>query len=296
MTAGQAGAGTVPGAVRKGFKAELDSLRERMGGRGFSHDEIAAEIGRRYRVRPREGYRLAWGWSLEKAADRFNDYAAGQDGADAGAGLTGSRLSEFEHWPQNARKPSVHALVMLARIYQTDVLCLLDFADHESLPQQDLLVLERRPQAETAYGEKVVALMEARGLSVRDTAREVPCSAGHLSNMIHGRRQPSARVTARLEQVLAAGGELAALTQPAPVAAREGDEMISPGGLAAGGGFSLSLPYVPGRLVIEVSGPAGDTGQFADSGDGHAVPGGRLTLVPGAVRTGSGRAEEGAGA
>jgi hypothetical protein len=114
--AGQAGAGTVPGAVRKGFKAELDSLRERIGGRGFSHDEIAAEIGRRYRVRPREGYRLAWGWSLEKAAGRFNDYAAGQDGTDAGAGLTGSRLSEYEHWPQTARKPSVHALARLARI------------------------------------------------------------------------------------------------------------------------------------------------------------------------------------
>jgi len=64
---------------RQGFKAELDGLRERMGERGFSHHEIAAEIGRRYRVRPREGYRLAWGWSLEKAAGRFNDRACRQE-------------------------------------------------------------------------------------------------------------------------------------------------------------------------------------------------------------------------
>ncbi len=44
------------GAGRKGFKAELDGLRERMRGLGFSTDEIAAEIGRRYRLRPRESW------------------------------------------------------------------------------------------------------------------------------------------------------------------------------------------------------------------------------------------------
>ena len=200
-------AGHVAGTRQKGFKAELDGLRERMGDRGFSHHEIAAEIGRRYRVRPREGYRLAWGWSLEKAAGRFNDYAAGQEtDAEGRASLTASRLSEFEHWPQTARKPSVHALVMLAGIYQADALCLLDFADHESLPQQDLLVLRRRPQAETPYGEKAVALTEA-------------------------------------------------------------------------GGLLLSLPYVPGRLVIEVSGPAGDAAVLAAGAD--EVAGGRLRLVSG---------------
>ena len=68
-------------AGRKGFKAELDGLRERMRGLGFSTDEVAAEVGRRYRLRPREAYRLAWGWSLEQAAARFNERAARQDSA-----------------------------------------------------------------------------------------------------------------------------------------------------------------------------------------------------------------------
>jgi transcriptional regulator with XRE-family HTH domain len=298
--AGQAGARqALAGAGRK---AELDSLRERMGGAGFSHDEVAAEVGRRYRVRPREAYRLAWGWSLEKAAGRFNDLACRQDTDTKGrAGLTGSRLSEFEHWPHNTRKPSVYVLFMLAEVYQTDVLCLLDFADHESLPQQDLLVLRRRPRAETPFGEKAVALMDARGLSLRETARRVPCSAGYLSNVIHGRSRPSARVTTRLEDVLAAGGELAALARTAQVVTREDEEPAAPAHpgaarevqTAAGGGFSLSLPYVPGRLVIEVSGPAEDSAQLTD---GHAVAGGRLTLVPGTARTGQGRTEEVAGA
>jgi transcriptional regulator with XRE-family HTH domain len=268
---------------RQGFKAELDSLRERMGDRGFSHHEIAAEIGRRYRVRPREGYRLSWGWSLEKAAAKFNDHAGQRDSdAEGRASLTGSRLSEFEHWPHTARKPSVYALCMLAEIYQTDVLCLLDFADHESLPQQDLLVLLRRPRAETPFGEKLVALMDARGLSLRETARRVSCSAGYLSNVVHGRKRPSERVTARLEQVLAAGGELAALAQTTETVPRDDEEpasLVREIGAAPGGGFSLSLPYVPGRLVIEISGPAGDGAVLAAGWDG--VAGGRLRLVPG---------------
>ena len=52
----QASTGTVPrvsaGARRKGFKAELDGLRDRMRGLGFGYDEIAAEVSRRYQVRP----------------------------------------------------------------------------------------------------------------------------------------------------------------------------------------------------------------------------------------------------
>jgi transcriptional regulator with XRE-family HTH domain len=274
-------------AGRKGFKAELDGLRERMRGRGFSVDEIAAEIGRRYRVRPREAYRLAWGWSLEKAAGRFNDHACRQDAdAEGRASLTASRLSEFEHWPQTARKPSVYVLAMLAEVYQTDVLCLLDFADHESLPQRDLMVLTRRPRAGTPFGEKLAALMDTRGLSLRETARRVSCSAGYLSGVIQGRRRPSGRMTARLEDVLAAGGELTALAQAAGVVTREDQNPPAPGDpggpvreirTAPGEGFSLSLPYVPGRLVIEVSGPAATPGLAA--GENAAIAGGRLTLV-----------------
>jgi len=48
-------------AGRKGFKAELDGLRERMRALGFGYDEIAAEVSRRYPVRPRQAYRLATG-------------------------------------------------------------------------------------------------------------------------------------------------------------------------------------------------------------------------------------------
>ena len=274
----------------KGFKAELDGLRERMRALGFSYDEIAAEMGRRYRLRPRQAYRLAWGWSLEQAAARFNDRAARQDAdPDARASLTGSRLSEYEHWPRSSRKPSVYVLVMLAEVYQTDVLCLLDLADHESLPQQDRLVLLRRPRAATPFGEKVVALMEARGLSAAETARRAGCSAGYLCNVIHGRKRPSARVAARLDDVLEAGGELVTLAETAEIVTGDDDEPAVRGNppgqapgtrVAMGEGMSLSLPYVPGRLVIEISGPAEGTAQLAGGGDVRTAAGGRLALVP----------------
>ena len=272
-------------AGRAGFKAELDDLRERMRHLGLGYDEIAAEIGRRYRVRPRESYRLAWGWTLNRAAERYNALAA-QEGADpqARAGMTGAHLCEHERWPNGGRKPSVFMLIMLARMYETDALCLLDLADHESLDPKDRLTLIRPPQQPRAAGpfaEKLAALMDQRGLSLRELARRVPCDHSHLSKLAHGGKGASEQLAARLDRVLDAGGELAALAEPP---ARR-DKRAEPSGHAAHSGahgLSLSLPYVPGRLVIEISDPAADARQA----------GGQLALVrdlPARVRQDSGR-------
>ena len=276
-------------AGRKGFKAELDGLRERMRGLGFSYDEIAAEVSRRYQVRPRQAYRLAWGWTLDQVAARFNERAASEGtDPDGRASMTGPHLCELEKWPRSTRKPSVYVLCMLAGIYETDALCLLDLADHESLPQQDRLVLLRRPRAETPFGERTITLMDARGLSLRETARRVACSAGYLSNVLHGRKRPSARVSARLDDLLEAGGELITLAATAEMVTRDDDDAASlgdPRGQARDSraamtrGLSLSLPYVPGRLVIEVSGPAGSTGVLAGGGDDREAAPGQLALV-----------------
>jgi len=184
--------GASAGARGKGFTAELDRLRERMRGLGFGHDEIAAELSRRYQARPREAYRLAWGWTLTQAAERFNERAA-REGTDpqGRAGMTGAHLCEVEQWPGSDRKPSVYVLCLLACVYDTDVLCLLDLADHESLPQHDRLVLMRRQQAETPFGERVPALAEARGLSLRELARRcraTPRTCRRSSTAGSGRR------------------------------------------------------------------------------------------------------------
>ena len=283
----QASAVAAPRPGARGFKAELDGVRERMRALGFGYDEIAAEVSRRYQVRPRQAYRLAWGWTQDQAAARFNELAAGEGTDPEGrAGMTGPHLCELEQWPNSERKPSVYALCLLAGVYDTDVLCLLDLADHESLPQQDRLVLMRRLPAQTTFGERVLALAEARGgLSLRELARRVPCDASHLSKVVHGRKRASLRVAARLDDLLEAAGELVALAdatapddgpEPGQDPARQPGEPSAP---AVTGGMSLTLPYVPARLVIEVSGPAEADGR-AEGGVAGAAPG-RLALVRG---------------
>jgi transcriptional regulator with XRE-family HTH domain len=279
----------VPGPGARGFKPEMDRLRERMRGLGFSYDEIATEVSRRYPVRPRQAYRLAWGWTLDKVAERFNELAA-REGTDpeGRAGMSSSHLCELERWPDSDRKPSVYVLCLLAKVYETDVLCLLDLADHERLPQHDRLVLMRRLRAETPFGERVLVLAEERGLSLRELARRVPCDASHLSKVVHGRKRPSPRVAARLDDALEAAGELVILAR-AVEAAPDDDargQGHDPGWRAAGGpavtggeGMTLTLPYVPARLVIEIAAPA------------HAEPGGaHLALVRGGTQ-GKARAE-----
>lgn len=293
---GQSSAVAAPGASAgargKGFTAELDRLRERMRGLGFGYDEIAAELSRRYQARPREAYRLAWEWSLTQAAERFNKCAA-REGTDpqGRAGMTGAHLCEVEHWPGSDRRPSVYVLCLLACVYDTDVLCLLDLADHESLPQSDRLVLTRRLRAEAPFGERVLALAEPRRLSLRELARRVPCDASHLSKVVHGRKRPSLRVAARLDDLLEAAGELVALAEAAGAAPGDAPEPGQAGERrpVVGEGMSLTLPFVPARLVIEVSGPAGNAGLLAAGVEDLETAPGRLALVrdrlPGAART-----------
>jgi hypothetical protein len=52
--------GASAGARRRGFKAELDGVRDRIRALGFGYDEIAVGVCR-HQVRPRKAYRLAWG-------------------------------------------------------------------------------------------------------------------------------------------------------------------------------------------------------------------------------------------
>jgi transcriptional regulator with XRE-family HTH domain len=217
---------------RKGFKAEMDGLRERMRALGFGFDEAAAEVSRRYQVRPRQAHRLARGWTQDQAAARFNELAAGEGtDPDGRASMTGPHLCEVEQWPNSDRRPSVYVLCLLARVYETDVLCLLDLADHESLPQQDRMVLMRCLPAPAQLGD-----------------------------------------------VLDAGGELAALADAAALGGGPEPGQMSAAPVA--GGMSLTLPYVPARLVIEVSGRAGAAG-LAEGGGAAAATPGRLALVRG---------------
>jgi transcriptional regulator with XRE-family HTH domain len=82
------------------------------------------------------------------------------------------------------------------------------------------------------FGRELARLMTARGMGVRELARAVPCNPGHVSNLRAGRDRASAKMAARLDEILGAGGGLLALApglDASPVAARAfaGDELAA---------------------------------------------------------------------
>jgi len=140
------------GGPKLSERAQQNNLRQRMRAEGVLDAGIAAEFGRRYRMRPRKAWRHAHGWTLREAAERINALAA-HDGLDPGskAGMTAAHLCEYEEWPGEAmpgsgrdatgRKPTPYILSLLARAYATTVPALVDQADQAWLPPADRLVI-----------------------------------------------------------------------------------------------------------------------------------------------------------
>jgi hypothetical protein len=91
-------------------KAERDQLRDRMRGLGCSTAQIAAEMARRYNLRPRVAWRQAVGWTQWKLAQEYNT-------AHPGAKLSDNRVSEYESWPHGGTQPSVRYLANLAAAF-----------------------------------------------------------------------------------------------------------------------------------------------------------------------------------
>jgi len=59
--------------------------------------------------------------------------------------------------------------------------------------------------------------MDEREISGRALARKVPCDPGYVSRLASGKQRPSLRIARRLDELLGAGGELAAAAQRRPV-------------------------------------------------------------------------------
>jgi transcriptional regulator with XRE-family HTH domain len=66
-------------------------------------------------------------------------------------------------------------------------------------------------QAMTDLSSELRRLLAERGMSLRDLARHVPCDSGNLSKIARGQKRPSPELAARLDEVLGAGGGIAAL-------------------------------------------------------------------------------------
>ena len=134
--------------AKTSLRAEKRALREKMRAMGLGYREIAAELARRYRFRPRAAWREAYGWSLKEAAAHINAHS-GETGLDPGgiAAMTAAHLCEHENWPghgpePSGRRPTPYLLAVLAAVYGCTVPDLVDLADREHLPPADLLILD----------------------------------------------------------------------------------------------------------------------------------------------------------
>jgi transcriptional regulator with XRE-family HTH domain len=141
--------------MKSGSKADRGALRQQMLDQGCTLNDVAVEMRRRWRFRPRESYRHANGWSQDEVAARFTEVAARLAPGTRSAPMVGTRIGEYERWPQGGRRPSPYVLTVLAEVYGTEVRRLLDDADDRAMPEQDrtvLAALSARPATTTATG------------------------------------------------------------------------------------------------------------------------------------------------
>ncbi|MBV9011893.1 MAG: hypothetical protein JO272_07555 [Pseudonocardiales bacterium] len=121
-------------------KAERDQLRDRMRALGCSIPQIAAEMARRFSLRPRVAWRLALDWPQWKLAQRYNTL-------HPGARLSDHRVSEYETWPHGGAPFSLRYLVRLAATYGHGCtpFQLVDADDLEHLSPTDRSLLTSSP-------------------------------------------------------------------------------------------------------------------------------------------------------
>jgi hypothetical protein len=170
--------------VKPGSKPYRAQLRDRLTALGFPGEAIPARVAENLivecRVPPRTAWRLASELSLDVAAHQFNTLTG-----DPRAGMRGTRIWEYEQWPERGVRPTVAALRVLAQVYGTGWKSLLGLRDLEQLPAKDLA--EYHADVEPAVIPLVVA--EDPPYPVRTVARaesglEADAGAGSLDDAI----------------------------------------------------------------------------------------------------------------
>lgn len=152
------------GKGRDGEK-DRDQLRSQMLADRKTYDQIATAMVEEFQDRRRVAWRNAHGWTQEHVADQFNCFVG-----DPNRSMTGQRISDFERWPlTEGRKPVPETLAILAELYGTNLLELVD--DH------DLQNMTLKEQAALA------ALKKQLSASISDNARRSTLSLAYAASM-----------------------------------------------------------------------------------------------------------------
>ncbi|MGI5196595.1 helix-turn-helix domain-containing protein [Streptomyces sp. CA-288835] len=131
---------------KPGSKADREALRYDMTAAGCTVADIAVEMRARFRMRPREAWRHAHGWTLQEAADRITQVSCQRLGEAVAADA--SLLAKWEKWPgPSARRPTPAVLLAMADAFACRVEDLLDLDDRRALPETDLRLLSGTAQS-----------------------------------------------------------------------------------------------------------------------------------------------------
>ncbi|HET6711502.1 hypothetical protein [Amycolatopsis sp.] len=131
--------------AKPGSKPYRAQLRDRLTALGFPEEALPAQVAKNLilecRIPPRTAWRLASELSLDVAAHQYNAVTG-----DPRAGMRGTRIWEYEQWPERGVRPTVAALRVLAQVYGTSWKCLLGLRDLEQLPAKDLAEYHAEPE------------------------------------------------------------------------------------------------------------------------------------------------------
>ncbi|WP_326811614.1 helix-turn-helix transcriptional regulator [Streptomyces scopuliridis] len=126
-----------------------------MSAAGCTTPEIAIEMRVRFRVRPREAWRHALGWTLQETAERISTLPGAAIAADA------SLVGKWEKWPgPSSRRPTLQVLVALAAVYGCEVETILDIEDRRALPDSDLRILQHHAPEQALASASAHATIE----------------------------------------------------------------------------------------------------------------------------------------
>lgn len=123
--------------AKPGSKPYRAQLRDRLAVLGFPAAAVPAKVAEHLitecHMPPRTAWRLASELSLDRAAHDYNALTG-----DPRAGMRGTRIWEYEQWPERGVRPTLQALRILAQVYGTTWQSLLGIADLEHLSARDL--------------------------------------------------------------------------------------------------------------------------------------------------------------
>lgn len=142
------------GSAPRSARAVREQMRSDLFARGWAAPQVAAELGRRLRVRPRIAWRYALGWPQWKLVMEYR-------ATNPSSRLTESRVSEYESWPYGGTKPPLEYLAGLALTFGRGctVADLVDGVDREHLSAAERLLA--KPAAVGPVVSPSVAVQEA---------------------------------------------------------------------------------------------------------------------------------------